>query len=68
LWRWLDNLEAERDAIVAEVGIERLRVWQLYLTGSALAFEDGDITIFQVLVARDGAGHGLELARGDLAG
>ncbi|WP_259316215.1 SAM-dependent methyltransferase [Capillimicrobium parvum] len=67
LWRWLDNLEAHREAIVAEVGIERLRVWQLYMTGSALAFEDGDITIYQVIVARDGAAHGLPLSRGDLA-
>jgi cyclopropane-fatty-acyl-phospholipid synthase len=66
LWRWLDNLAAEEDAAVAEIGIERLRVWQLYMTGSALAFEDGDITVYQTLVAREGAAHGLGLVRDDL--
>ena len=39
-------------AIVAEVGVERERVWQLYMTGSALGFEDGDITVYQVLATR----------------
>ena len=44
-----------RDAIVAEVGEPRERAWLLYLIGSALAFEDADISVFQVLAARPGA-------------
>ena len=36
------------------------------MLGSALAFEDGDITVYQVLSARDGAPHGLPLARSAL--
>jgi cyclopropane-fatty-acyl-phospholipid synthase len=69
LWRWLDNLEAERDAAIAEIGIERTRVWELYMTGSALAFEDADITIYQTLVTHDGGGaEQLGLVRGDLEG
>jgi cyclopropane-fatty-acyl-phospholipid synthase len=63
LRRWIDNLTAQRDAIVADVGSERERAWRLYLIGSALAFEDADITIFQVLAARAGAPHGLSLVR-----
>ena len=63
LRRWLGNLQAERDAIVAEVGAERERVWRLYMLGSALAFESGDITVAQVLAARSGAPHGLPLVR-----
>ena len=63
LRRWLANLAAERDALTAEVGAERMRVWQLYMSGSALAFADGDISVFQVLAARPGAGHGLPLVR-----
>jgi cyclopropane-fatty-acyl-phospholipid synthase len=68
LRRWLANLEAAREAVVREVGEERERVWRLYLLGSALAFEAGDITVFQVLAARVGGTHGLPLARGDLRG
>ncbi len=63
---WLANLAAHRDALVAEAGEDRVRVWELYLLGSALAFEDADISIFQVLVAKGGAPHGLPLARTDL--
>jgi len=63
LRRWLGNLQAERDGIVAEVGAERERVWRLYMLGSALAFEAGDITVVQVLAARPGAPYGLPLAR-----
>ncbi len=64
LRRWVANLTSERDAIVAEVGEERERVWRLYMIGSALAFDDADISVFQVLAARPGAAHGLPLARG----
>ncbi|MCW2951206.1 MAG: methyltransferase protein [Conexibacter sp.] len=67
LRRWLANLDAARDAVRAEIGVERERVWQLYMTGSALAFEDGDITIYQVLAAKLGGAHRLALVRGDLA-
>jgi cyclopropane-fatty-acyl-phospholipid synthase len=66
LRRWLDNMAARRDEVVDEVGVERERVFRLYLTGSALAFEDDDISICQVLVARTGAPHGLPLVRGDV--
>jgi cyclopropane-fatty-acyl-phospholipid synthase len=63
LRRWLANLDAERDAVVAEVGEERERIWRLYLAGSALGFEDGDVTVFQVLAARPGGAHELPLVR-----
>ena len=68
LRRWAANLAAHRDEAVAEVGEERERVWRLYLPGSALAFEDGDITVYQVLAARDGAPHRLPLTRRRLLG
>jgi cyclopropane-fatty-acyl-phospholipid synthase len=60
---WLSNLAAEREAMTAEVGAERMRVWQLYMSGSALAFADGDISVFQLLAARPGAPHGLPMIR-----
>jgi cyclopropane-fatty-acyl-phospholipid synthase len=60
---WLDNLAEHREAAIAEVGIERVRVWELYMTGSALAFEDADIAINQVVVAKRGGPHGLPPVR-----
>jgi cyclopropane-fatty-acyl-phospholipid synthase len=63
LRRWLANLDEHRTEADAEIGAERARIWRLYLTASALGFEDGDISVFQVLVARAGSPHGLPLQR-----
>jgi cyclopropane-fatty-acyl-phospholipid synthase len=63
LRRWAANLAAHREEAIAEVGEERERIWRLYIPGSALAFEDGDITVYQVLAARAGAPHRLPLTR-----
>jgi cyclopropane-fatty-acyl-phospholipid synthase len=63
LRRWVANLEDTREAAIAEVGPERERVWRLYMTASALAFERGDVSIHQLLVALPGEDHPLELAR-----
>jgi len=60
---WVANLAAHREEAVAEVGAERERVWRLYMLGSALGFEDGDITVYQVLTSRPGAEHALPLIR-----
>ncbi|MGH2876579.1 MAG: class I SAM-dependent methyltransferase, partial [Solirubrobacteraceae bacterium] len=66
LRRWVANLAANRDAAIAEVGPQRERVWRLYMLGSALGFEAGDISVYQVLAARPGASHGLPLERARL--
>ena len=63
LRRWVGNLSANRDAAIAEAGSERERVWRLYMTGSAVAFEAGDISVHQVLASKPGAPHELPLAR-----
>jgi cyclopropane-fatty-acyl-phospholipid synthase len=64
LRHWVANLEANRDAAIADVGPERERVWRLYMTASALAFERGDVSIFQMLMAMPGEEpHPLSLAR-----
>jgi len=65
LRRWVANLTGAWDDAVAEVGEQRARVWRLYMLGSALGFEEGDVTVYQVLSARDGAPHGLPLQRVD---
>lgn len=66
LRRWVANLADHYDEALAEVGTQRERVWRLYMTGSALSFEAGEISVHQVLTARPGAWHGLPLNRADL--
>jgi cyclopropane-fatty-acyl-phospholipid synthase len=55
---WCDNLDANWDEAVREVGSGRARVWKLYMTGSRLGFEHRTIELHQVLgvrTSRDGA-------------
>lgn len=49
LRHWVDNLASDPELAVAEVGPERERIWRLYMTASALAFERGDIGVNQML-------------------
>ncbi|HTZ63342.1 MAG TPA: cyclopropane-fatty-acyl-phospholipid synthase family protein [Solirubrobacteraceae bacterium] len=67
LRRWIANLDANRDRAVHVAGSARERIWRLYLTGSARAFEHGHLSIFQVLATRPGANHRLPLLRPTLA-
>jgi cyclopropane-fatty-acyl-phospholipid synthase len=66
LRRWVANLAAHRRDAIAEVGSQRERVWRLYMLGSALGFESGEISVHQVLAARPGAPHGLPLDRAEM--
>ena len=66
LRQWVANLAAHRTEAVGEVGFQRERVWRLYMLGSALGFEAGEISVHQVLAARPGARHGLPLNRAEL--
>jgi cyclopropane-fatty-acyl-phospholipid synthase len=52
---WVANLRARRADAIALVGSERMRAWELYMLASALGFEDVEITVYQVLAARDRA-------------
>ncbi|HET6867548.1 MAG TPA: cyclopropane-fatty-acyl-phospholipid synthase family protein [Solirubrobacteraceae bacterium] len=63
LRRWVSNLAAHRDEAISEVGPQRERVWRLYMLGSALGFEAGEISVHQVLAASPGAPHDLPLTR-----
>jgi cyclopropane-fatty-acyl-phospholipid synthase len=49
---WVDNLTKRFDEAVDEVGVERARVWRLYMTGSAVGFERHHLEIHQVLCVR----------------
>ena len=63
LRRWVANLAAHRDEAIAEAGPQRERVWRLYMLGSALSFEAGELSVHQALAARPGAAHRLPLTR-----
>ena len=49
LRHWVANLEQRWDDAVALVGERRARIWRLYMAGSAVGFEDGGISVHQVL-------------------
>ena len=66
LRNWLANLRARHDEAIAIVGPERVRTWDLYMLGSAQAFEAGEISVYQVLATRMDAPHALPLDRLDL--
>lgn len=50
------NLDANREAAVAEVGEQRARVWKLYMAGSAVGFENNHLQVHQALCVRPAAG------------
>ena len=56
LRRWVDNLMKRFDEAANEVGVERARVWRLYMAGSAVAFERHHLEIHQVLNVRPDEG------------
>ncbi|MCK1817054.1 cyclopropane-fatty-acyl-phospholipid synthase family protein [Streptomyces sp. XM4011] len=59
---WLDTLETGWSDFTGLVGEETCRVWRLYLTGAALAFEQRRMGVDQILAVRpsDGGGSGME--------
>lgn len=71
LWAWSDNLEAQLDKaahiLTGEQGERSLRAYRLYLAGCAMAFEQGWISLYQVLAQHDvvkGNSHELDYPKG----
>jgi cyclopropane-fatty-acyl-phospholipid synthase len=72
LWDWSDTLETKldtaREVLARDGGEERaektLRAYRLYLAGSAMSFEQGWISLHQMLAARPSG----DLAQGRLKG
>jgi cyclopropane-fatty-acyl-phospholipid synthase len=56
LRHWVANLEANRQAAVAEVGEGRVRVWLFYMAASAVGFERHHLEVHQVLAVRPDRG------------
>ncbi|HSO07669.1 MAG TPA: cyclopropane-fatty-acyl-phospholipid synthase family protein [Pelomicrobium sp.] len=55
LWHWVDRLEANQAQAEALAGRKRYRIWRVYLAGCAHAFEQGWVTIQQVLAFKNKA-------------
>ena len=51
---WVANLEKHWDEAVGATSEGRARVWRLYMTASAMAFDDGTMGVNQVLLQRPG--------------
>jgi cyclopropane-fatty-acyl-phospholipid synthase len=49
---WCRRLYENREAAIELVGPERYNLYQLYLAGCALAFEDGGARIYQVVAEK----------------
>ncbi|MGA2208699.1 MAG: cyclopropane-fatty-acyl-phospholipid synthase family protein [Acidimicrobiales bacterium] len=56
LHAWVANLEQHWDRAVELAGVARARVWWLYMTASANGFDDGGVSIHQVLGVLPAAG------------
>jgi cyclopropane-fatty-acyl-phospholipid synthase len=66
LRRWVANLLSHEAEAQRLVGAERVRTWHLYMLASAMAFEQAELTLYQVLGTRHDGPHGLPLTRADL--
>jgi len=52
LWHWVDRLEARQSEAKQLIGEKKYRIWQIYMGGSAHAFERGWMSLFQVLAGK----------------
>jgi cyclopropane-fatty-acyl-phospholipid synthase len=52
LTHWIERFEARYDEAVALAGIERARIWRLYLRAARQGFETGWASVYQVLAHR----------------
>ena len=64
LWAWSDALEQELDAARRVTSEATVRAYRMYLAGSAMSFERGWISLFQLLATKPSG----DLAQGALRG
>jgi cyclopropane-fatty-acyl-phospholipid synthase len=53
LRHWLDRVERARDRIVAMYDERFFRMWEFYLAGGIVAFENGAMNNYQIQYIRD---------------
>lgn len=52
LWHWVDRLQAQQEEAKKLIGEKKYRIWQIYMGGSAHAFERGWMSLFQILAGK----------------
>jgi cyclopropane-fatty-acyl-phospholipid synthase len=52
LVHWVCRLEANREAAIAAAGVERYRIWRMYMAGMACAFDRGWLSVCQTLAQK----------------
>jgi cyclopropane-fatty-acyl-phospholipid synthase len=52
---WLGNLDAHRDEVIAATDEQTYRIWRMYMGGSARNFTNGQMGLFQTLLAKPDA-------------
>jgi cyclopropane-fatty-acyl-phospholipid synthase len=60
---WVERLVANREACLNTVDEQTWRTWQVYLAGSAVAFEDGALGLHQILLSKRGAPDAVPMTR-----
>ncbi|MFC1488263.1 class I SAM-dependent methyltransferase [Thermodesulfobacteriota bacterium] len=65
---WYKRLMARKEEAINLVGIEKFRMWALYLAGVSIGFTDGSMHICQILATKHSAkgASGLPFTRADL--
>lgn len=56
LLHWVRRLEARREEAIKAGGVERYRIWRMYMAAMAHAFDRGWLSVCQVLVQKKLAG------------
>jgi cyclopropane-fatty-acyl-phospholipid synthase len=52
LLHWVRRLEDAKEAVIAAAGIERWRIWRMYMAAMAVAFDRGWLTVAQLLAQK----------------
>lgn len=52
LWHWVEKLEANPQRAIELVGEHKYRIWRIYMAGSAYAFDNNWLALFQILGGR----------------
>ncbi|MDA8327984.1 MAG: class I SAM-dependent methyltransferase [Betaproteobacteria bacterium] len=52
LWHWVDRLESQQNNAKDMIGEKKYRIWQIYMGGSAHAFERGWMSLFQIVAGK----------------
>ena len=52
LRQWVANLEANRENVIKLTSERTYRIWRVYMAGSVVGFETGEISVYQMVLAK----------------